>query len=88
MVGPGVWLVVGEMRREIAIISTDQATTASSRGGMFLQKPKFARRPSVALSLTCNPNRTRRARLARPLCLLRSCCYCCFPPVYVYRMYE
>ena len=74
------------MRREIAIISTDQATTASSRGGMFLQKPKFAWRPSVAHSLTCNPSQTRRARLARPLSLLRSCC-CCFPPIYVYRMY-
>lgn len=31
MVRPGVWLVVAEMRREIAIISTDQATTQPSK---------------------------------------------------------
>jgi hypothetical protein len=43
MVRPGVWLVVGKMKREIAIISTDQATTpaaaaAPSRRAMFLQQ--------------------------------------------------
>jgi hypothetical protein len=30
MVRPGVWLVVGKMKREIAIISSDQATTPAA----------------------------------------------------------
>jgi len=73
MVRPGVWLVVGEMRREIAIISTDQATTASSRNSSSSSsKPPWHAPSENAPSKKGTPKHSRSRIAQRNVPSLRS----------------